>query len=195
MSKYKFLIALQIEKSRTVSKIYTKKGDLGRSSLMYTRDIPKNNSVFEALGNIDELNSFLGLMLAKVNVKSPLLLELSHVLFDLGGIIAVEKITEDDTMYIESVILSIEEEIDNFMSQLEPLKNFILPGGSEAVALIHVCRSCARRAERSVWAFSDTYSIIGKLLNRLSDYFFVLSRYQAKSEGVKEVIWRKPGER
>jgi cob(I)alamin adenosyltransferase len=176
-------------------KIYTKRGDKGSSDLVFSKEIPKPAHVFNALGDIDELNSFVGLLLAKIKEPSHFLVNLNHLLFDLGGMLAMEKITDREKEYLSSSTQNIEIEIDHMSNHLQPLTYFIVPGGSETVALIHVCRAITRRAERSVWTLSLDYAPIGQLLNRLSDYFFTLSRFQSFVEGVPEVRWKKFEER
>jgi cob(I)alamin adenosyltransferase len=178
-----------------MSKIYTKRGDQGQSDLFYSRNINKFSPVFDALGNIDELNSFIGLLVSDYDSASPFVLELPHVLFDLGAMIAMEEVNEQDQQYINQLITRCEQSIDEMTNQLEPLKVFIVPGGSRLVSLAHVCRAITRRAERSLWELDEKYSLIGQFLNRLSDYFFTLSRYICHNEGKPEYRWLKREER
>lgn len=176
-------------------KIYTKRGDQGKSDLFYSRDIHKSNPVFEALGNIDELNSHIGLLVSDTDMSLPFLTELPHILFDLGAMIAMEEVNELDKEYINGLIFKCENSIDDMTKLLEPLRVFIVPGGSRSVSLAHVCRSITRRAERSVWELNEKYELVGQFLNRLSDYFFTLSRFICLQEGKPEFRWLKREER
>jgi cob(I)alamin adenosyltransferase len=176
-------------------KLYTKRGDLGKSDLFYSRDIDKSSLIFEALGNIDELNSFLGLLMSELNNHEQFLKELPHILFDLGAMLAMENVNAIDEEYIHELISTCEQEIDRMTAELTPLKVFIVPGGSKTVSLAHVCRTVTRRAERSIWQLDIKYHLIGKFLNRLSDYFFTLSRFIAHLDGELEYSWKKRGER
>jgi cob(I)alamin adenosyltransferase len=176
-------------------KVYTKRGDQGKSDLYYTKDLPKSEAVFEALGNIDELNCFVGLLESEIHELDTFMLDLPHVLFDLGAMIAMENVSEIDEQYIQELIIKCEQSIDQMAIQLKPLKVFILPGGTKSVSLTHICRAIARRAERSVWNLNEKYVLIGQFLNRLSDYFFMLSRFICLQEGKSEIRWHKREER
>lgn len=177
-------------------KIYTKTGDKGKTSLFGKSRVDKDDIRIEAYGTVDELNSFIGVLLAHLsNLKdaSELLLKVQSKLFDIGSNLAADpsndyplpKITKED-------ILILENAMDNMNNELDPLKTFILPGGSIANGHCHVCRTVCRRAERRVVTLSkvaDTEPEIIIYLNRLSDYFFVLSRFILKKEGINEVPW------
>ncbi|HMP30928.1 MAG TPA: cob(I)yrinic acid a,c-diamide adenosyltransferase [Saprospiraceae bacterium] len=176
-------------------KIYTKRGDQGKTDLFFSRNIDKHAAVFEALGSIDELNSFIGLLVSEYPQEHHFLKELPHILFDVGGMIAMENISEVERIYIEEVIASCERCIDEMTEQLPPLKVFIVPGGSRSVSLAHVCRTITRRVERNLWVLDSRYNDIAKLCNRLSDYFFTLSRYINYQEGNEEKRWLKREER
>jgi cob(I)alamin adenosyltransferase len=174
-------------------KIYTRTGDHGETSLFGGARVPKNDPRIEAYGTIDELNSFLGIARASWP-SSTIDEELAHVqsdLFDAGAHLAspgTSRFTGIDTSRIES----LERGIDAMEAQLEPLKNFILPGGTPAAAQLHVARSVCRRAERLVVALHDesapTQSTIA-YLNRLSDYLFVAARLANLQHGVNDVAW------
>ena len=176
-------------------KIYTKRGDYGKSDLFYSTNLDKFNPMFEALGTLDELNSFIGLLSSGYPESSAFLKELPHILFDLGAMVAMEKLDVDDEVYISGLVTKCENEIDSMNLKLKQLRVFIVPGGSENVSRAHVCRSIARRTERSVWVLEKKYTPIGTFLNRLSDYFFTLSRYISNQEGGSEHIWLKREER
>lgn len=177
-------------------KIYTKTGDKGKTSLLSGQRVDKHHQRIEAYGTVDELNSFLGLLsceLTDANLINNIIL-IQNKLFNLGSLLAVEgeisfsipTITGDDSIFLES-------EIDKMNEELPELKNFILPGGNRSVSLTHVCRTICRRAERLVIKIADeseNHQLIIRYLNRLSDYFFVLSRKIAKDTNAKEVEWK-----
>lgn len=174
-------------------KIYTRTGDRGETSLFGGARVPKNDPRIEAYGTIDELNSFIGVARASWR-DSPCDAELASVqsdLFDAGAHLAspgTSRFAGIDMSRIES----LERGIDAMESELAPLKNFILPGGSMAAAQLHVARSVCRRAERLVVALHDdsapTQSTIA-YLNRLSDYLFVAARFANLRHGVPDVPW------
>jgi cob(I)alamin adenosyltransferase len=188
-------LLLQSHKIYRMPKIYTKRGDYGKSDLFYSTNIDKFSPLFDALGTLDELNSFIGLLSSGYAESPALLKELPHILFDLGAMIAMEKLDAEDEVFISELVVRCENEIDLMNMSLKPLRVFIVPGGSENVSRAHVCRSVARRAERCIWAFDKKYTPIGTFLNRLSDYFFVLSRYISHQEGGVERIWIKSEDR
>lgn len=178
-------------------KIYTKTGDKGKTSLLGGNKVPKSHLRIESYGNVDELNSFLGLLKDQEAVETRIKQQLywiQETLFSLGSILAAKsdfkgfelpKIT-----HIE--IKQIEQWIDHYDNQLPPLKNFILPGGHQAVSLCHVCRTVCRRTERSVTRLSENEELdenIIPFLNRLSDYFFILARKLSKDLNVPETPW------
>ena len=176
-------------------KIYTKGGDKGETFLYGGRRVSKDDLRIECYGTVDELNSFLGLLAAGINESdiSSFLYKIQKQLFDIGSLLAADpgkslalpEIKEED-------ILSIEQQIDNMSSQLPPLKTFILPGGSREVSYAHICRTICRRAERRCISLGhEEYvkEIIIKYLNRLSDFFFVLSRKIALDQGHDDIPW------
>lgn len=174
-------------------KIYTGNGDKGTSNLFSGRSLPKNDKLFEALGNVDELNSFLGLLIAKLKeVENITFLEnIQHLLFIVGSKLAVDGSEIHLGKISNTTIKNLENEIDRMEGFLEPLTKFILPGGSESVALAHVCRTICRRSERSIIGIAGLDEVDFIFFNRLSDYFFVLSRFLLKLEGKGEVVWDK----
>jgi cob(I)alamin adenosyltransferase len=176
-------------------KIYTKTGDSGTTSLFGGKRLGKDDMRIESYGTIDELNSFIGLVLSHLadEDQRSILLTVQNRLFDMGSVLACDPekpLLNSDIQ--ESDIVLLENAMDNMESSLEPLKNFILPGGSVAISFTHICRTVCRRAERRVISLSresEVDPMIIKYLNRLSDYFFVLSRYIALKTGVQEILW------
>jgi cob(I)alamin adenosyltransferase len=176
-------------------KIYTKTGDTGKTSLLSGERVEKSEIRIEAYGTVDELNSFIGLLLCEIIDREihEQLNVVQNKLFNLGSILATASEKSFKLPQISEVdILFLETKIDEMNENLPELKNFILPGGNKAVALCHVCRTVCRRAERETVRISNLSEkdFIGiKYLNRLSDYFFVLSRYISKLTLAKEMVW------
>ncbi len=179
-------------------KIYTKTGDKGETGLFGGERVSKNNLRLNAYGSIDELNSFLGLAVIEVtnNEVTDVLKDLQNKLFVLGSDLATPETEKNAKLKItrlpESYITDTEKTIDKFEAQLDELKNFILPGGSKGSAILHVCRTISRRAEREVVALKNTEHIgenIVIFLNRLSDLFFVLSRFENKYSDIPDTKW------
>ena len=173
-----------------LSKIYTRTGDKGTTGLGDGSRVNKDSLRVEAYGTVDELNSLVGLVLA---AQLPLdiracLTRVQHELFDLGGELCIP-----GTVRIpDSYVAVLEQDLDAFNADLPPLKEFILPGGTEAAARCHLARTVARRAERRVFSLALVENINNesvRYLNRLSDLLFVLSRVLARSEGGMEVLW------
>ncbi|MCX6266556.1 MAG: cob(I)yrinic acid a,c-diamide adenosyltransferase [Bacteroidetes bacterium] len=177
-------------------KIYTKGGDRGETSLLGGTRVSKSHERVEAYGNIDELNSFIGLIRDQdidIHYKG-VLLHIQENLFVAEALIArdPEKQTRNLPQLSEDDILMLENEIDVMNEQLPPLTNFILPGGHTVVSFCHVARTVCRRAERSLIRMnqiSPVEDIIIQLLNRLSDYLFVLARKTGKDCGAAETPW------
>lgn len=178
-------------------KLYTKTGDKGQTSLLGGKKVSKSDLRIEAYGNVDELNSFLGLLKDQKEVPARISSQfywLQENLFSIGSILATEsgfkgfelpKITDVE-------VKQIEVWIDKYSSELPELKTFILPGGHQVVSLCHVCRTVCRRTERSIIALSSTESVephIIQFMNRLSDYFFVMARKLANMLEVPETPW------
>lgn len=185
-------------------KIYTKTGDKGTTRLVDGTCVDKSNPRVEAYGTVDELNSFLGLLRAEINLVADYkaqsaqwdldLSEIQHRLFDIGSLFATEnkEIVKKLKQLEERDIHFLERQIDILTASLPPLKNFILPAGHKAAALAHVCRTICRRAERqsSVFKNEDHYHQPLIYLNRLSDYLFTLARYLNWCAKVEDVIWK-----
>ena len=180
------------------TKIYTKTGDLGNTSLIGGTKIPKSHIRIESYGNIDELNSYIGLVCCYLQdtISRGALKEIQDRLFTIGSSLACDP-NKETGMHIpdlkEDDILFLEREIDRMNDALPPMKHFILPGGHVAVSTIHITRCVCRRAERGVVNLQQheqfVEPLVIKYLNRLSDYLFVLARYIGKQLGVEELIW------
>jgi len=174
-----------------LSKIITRTGDEGTTGLGDGSRVPKDSARIEAIGTVDELNSAVGMLRAVPGLPqtvSLLLLRVQHDLFDLGGELAVPGYS----VLTEAHVLALEDAVESLNAELPPLKEFILPGGSEAAARCHMARTIARRAERRCWTLAHAQSTRGVALiylNRLSDALFVLARSLARHEGGTEVLW------
>jgi cob(I)alamin adenosyltransferase len=181
------------------TKIYTKTGDKGTTSLIGGTKVPKNDIRIETYGTVDELNSWIGLINDQCNDDSlrPELKEIQDRLFTIGSSLATDA-EKEPKMKLPDLhdadITFLEKKIDFMTEQLPAMKSFILPGGHTTVSSIHVTRCVCRRAERLAVnmqyheLFVDEKVI--RYLNRLSDYLFTLSRYVAQKLGVEEVTWK-----
>jgi cob(I)alamin adenosyltransferase len=173
-----------------LSKIYTRTGDKGVTGLGDGSRVDKDSLRVEAYGTVDELNSSVGMVLAcdlPAEVRSSLT-RVQHELFDLGGELCMPGVT----LIPESYVDGLERDLDAFNENLPPLKDFILPGGSESAARCHMARTVARRAERRVISLAHNETVNEftiRYLNRLSDTLFVLARVLARADGGSEVIW------
>lgn len=177
-------------------KVYTKTGDKGETSLIGGNRVPKNHLRIDAYGTVDELNAFVGLLRDHTGPQASrdLLYQIQNNLFVIGSNLASAPGARMALPLLEQVeIEALELAIDEMETQLEPLKNFILPGGHPAISHAHLARCVCRRAERICVALNDVSiiePIIISYLNRLSDYFFVLARFLAKELDVQETIWQ-----
>ena len=175
-----------------LTRIYTRTGDQGTTGLGDGSRIGKESLRIAALGDVDEANSVIGLLLCEAlpdDVRQ-LLTGIQHDLFDLGGEIPIP----GATLLGSSQPARHEKAIDNYNAALDPLKEFILPGGSRAAALTHLARAVCRRAERSVVALAhgeEVSTAAREYLNRLSDLLFVLARHLNKISGCGDVLWQK----
>ena len=180
-------------------KIYTKTGDTGQTSLIGGTKVPKSHIRINAYGTIDELNAFIGLLgdqLADIYIRE-MLREIQDRLFTIGSSLACDPHKEIALRIPdlrESDIVLLEKEIDTMIEKLPEMKSFILPGGHVTVSSAHVCRTVCRRAERLIVELNGVehleQPLIIKYLNRLSDYLFVLARYEAHLLGVAEIPWK-----
>ncbi len=180
-------------------KIYTKTGDLGKTSLIGGTQVSKSHIRIDSYGTVDELNSYIGLVSdyfedEKTNCT---LKEIQDRLFTIGSSLACDP-DKEPLMKIpdlnESDIEFLEIEIDSMNEILPPMKSFILPGGSVAVSTAHIARCVCRRAERCCVNMKEQLlyvdPLVIKYLNRLSDYLFVLSRYISQQSGATELKWK-----
>ncbi|MBT4120425.1 MAG: cob(I)yrinic acid a,c-diamide adenosyltransferase [Candidatus Magasanikbacteria bacterium] len=177
-------------------KIYTKTGDKGETSMLGGKRISKSCLEMEAIGEVDELNAGLGVLIAELDSEvGEKLVQVQHKLFVIGSNLAglqtdldsLPKLKKEDVEYLENWI-------DEMNKDLPELNNFILPGGCEGAALSYQSRTVCRRAERVMIGLSEKYEVddlIKQYLNRLSDLLFVLGRWLNKQEGVKEESWVK----
>ena len=176
-------------------KIYTRTGDDGTTGLFGGKRVPKYALRIESYGTVDELNSFLGLLI--VDVLDDELVEFLRTtqsrLFDVGShLAAVPDKKLSLPLVDDGLIEELEQKMDMLNLDLPELRHFVLPGSSKTNAHAHICRTVCRRAERLVVALAQEEQVdpvIIKYLNRLSDYFFVLSRWLCHLEGKEEVKW------
>ena len=179
-------------------KIYTKTGDKGETSLVSGKRVSKAHPLVDCYGDVDELNSCIGLVTAQLNdenLKSSLF-KVQNQLFNLGSNLACdnEDIRKKLPQISKKHIQWLEQEIDQHQSNLPELKNFILPGGHIAAASCQLCRSVCRRAERKLIEVSESTNIASlyiEYLNRLSDYLFVMARAINHKHGINEPQWQK----
>ena len=179
-----------------MSRIYTKTGDKGETSLIDGSRVKKNHQRIEAYGTIDELNSFIGLIRSQEISKEIVsaLIEIQKHLFIIGSILATDPKVSKKTSYEinEENIKFLEDEIDKMNIILPVLKSFVLPGGNSIVSFCHIARCVCRRAERFVIGlsnFEDENFRLKIYLNRLSDYLFVLARKIGKDTNSEETCW------
>lgn len=178
------------------SKIYTKTGDKGQTSLLGGTRLPKHHIRIEAYGNVDELNSWMGLLRDELPEKCDLIIKVQEDLFCIGSHLAndpenpagfkLPEVKEED-------ILLLEKEIDSLTSVLPEMRSFILPGGNTHVSHCHIARCVCRRAERSVVKLSEAETVDQihiKYLNRLSDLLFILARWVNKERKSEEKPWK-----
>jgi cob(I)alamin adenosyltransferase len=177
-------------------KIYTKTGDVGETSLFGGRRVLKSDLRIETYGTTDELNSWIGLLrdVNKNLSERALLKDIQDRIFTIGASLAADpenhKLKTPDLH--EEDVLQLEKAIDEMDKVLEPLRNFVLPGGHTHVSYCHIARTVCRRAERlsvALHEHNEVHPLVIKYLNRLSDYLFALSRKMAHDLGAEEVIW------
>jgi cob(I)alamin adenosyltransferase len=175
-----------------LSKITTRTGDAGETGLADGSRVAKDSPRIAALGEVDELNSVLGVLAAEAlpaEVRAALL-DIQHDLFDLGGELAIP----GQALLADAHVGRLEQLTERFNADLAPLKEFILPGGSRPAALAHLARTVCRRAERALVALARTDAVTRTArvyLNRLSDLLFVLGRTLNRAAGGTDVLWRR----
>lgn len=175
-----------------LSKIATRTGDAGTTGLTDGSRIPKHHLRVCAMGDVDELNSQIGVVLTH-SLPEPVrdrLASTQQLLFNLGGELSWPggQLVKDDD------VLGFDQALADLNDTLPPLKEFIMPGGSPATAACHVARTVARRAERAVWALHEHEPVnapVMKVLNRLSDYLFVVARVLGRADGASEAGWQR----
>ena len=178
----------------TLSRIYTRGGDEGRTSLGDGARVAKHSPRVEAYGTVDEANAAIGLVrLHTTGEADAMLARIQNDLFDLGADLCRPGADVDDgrLRVIDSQVARLEREIDAMNAELAPLRSFVLPGGSAASAYLHLARTVVRRAERLVVALAETEAVNPaaiRYLNRLSDHLFVLARY-LNDKGARDVLW------
>ncbi len=179
-------------------KIYTRQGDHGKTSLVGGTRVSKSDSLIQAYGTVDHLNSYIGLIKEyfKETAEYTFLTRIQHQLFNVGALLACEpdkqqlfKLTGISKTEVED----LEHSIDNMEAKLKKLTQFILPGGNMAAAFIHIARTICRDAETKVVHLVEKnqydFNCVVVYLNRLSDYLFVLARYRLYLDKVPEVFW------
>ena len=184
------------------SKLYTRSGDTGTTMLFGGGRTPKDHPRVEAYGTVDELNSTLGVALSFLPARGAIpkaLRGVQNELFNIGSELASRtkgKAAEKARLFLEAdaKIATLEQLIDEYDAKVSPLRTFILPSGSQAGALLHLCRTVCRRAERAAVRLSRAEPVnpaVLTYLNRLSDLLFVLARYVNKAARKPEIPWRK----
>ncbi len=183
-------------------KIYTKTGDAGETGLFGGKRVLKNHPRVKTCGDLDELNSALGLILSSIKPQNPAsalahpLGQIQNELFDLGALVASPKAPFQPSQEesLKNAVSRLEKDIDEMTESLETLKNFILPGGSETAARLFWARAVCRRAERSLCEIKEEDPSLNHALiylNRLSDYLFTAARWANKAARKPEVIWKR----
>lgn len=189
-----------------MAKIYTKTGDKGETRLVSGEKVSKAHLRLEAYGTVDELNSTIGVACSQIDLSpekekilTPLqesLFQIQNALFNIGSQLACNEaeLSKKLPNVSEGDVLKLEQKIDELEVQLTPLKNFILPGGTLAAAQFHICRTVCRRAERLCIRLqvdgTEVSPVVIQYLNRLSDLFFVMSRFCNHIERRKEIEWK-----
>ncbi len=180
-----------------LTRIYTKTGDDGTTSLGDMSRTSKNDPRLEAFATVDEANSYIGVALLHISNEDTraLLIQVQNEMFDVGADLCTPVVDEpkvEPLRVTAAMVEKLEKEIDKYNAELQPLRSFVLPSGTPASAHLHVARTIVRRAERATWhaihSFGDGVSILtARYLNRLSDLLFVLARYENLSSG--DELW------
>lgn len=179
-----------------LSKIATRTGDDGTTGLGDGSRVPKDALRVHAMGDVDELNSHIGLLLSETLPPAlrEELISIQHDLFDMGGELCIPGYT----MITLDQVARLDALLKKYNADLPPLQDFILPAGSRAAALAHICRTVCRRAERAIVTLGNTEPINDnprQYMNRLSDLLFVLSRVLNRFGGGNDVLWQKERQR
>ena len=174
-----------------LTQIATRTGDAGTTGLGNNQRVSKNSLRVHAMGEVDELNSHIGVLLCEdmTHDVRDVLVEIQHQLFNLGGELSIPGFE----LLKDEAVIALDEALENYNAQLPRLEEFILPAGTRAASLAHVCRTVARRAERAVVALGNEESIREaprQYLNRLSDLMFVLARVLNRMHGGDDVYWK-----
>ena len=187
-----------------INRVYTRQGDQGETGLAGGQRVPKDGPRIEAYGTVDELIAFLGAARstvselaagdARLEALDAILLRVEHELFNLGSILATlpEDVHPRQARITDADVRQLEVEMDRMNEELEPLRSFVLPGGSRLNAELHICRTVSRRAERAVVALGRVETVppeAVRYLNRLSDALFVWSRWASHITGAPETLW------
>ncbi len=175
-------------------KIYTRTGDNGTTSLSDGSRISKSSVLLHAYGTVDELNSFIGAVISQN--PNDFLTKVQNELFVVGGMLATPVANWEkywNVEHLDEFTAELEHEIDSLSAELEPMRGFILPQGNRLIADTHICRTVCRRAERYVVQLmeeDEAYKKVQVLLNRLSDFFFILARFFHKKEKIFETLYQ-----
>lgn len=180
-----------------ITRVYTRTGDAGETGLGTGARVPKISPRIAAFGSVDELNSYVGTVVAGAPATElrPVLQRIQNELFHVGAELCVpeaDKPTQPGPRIEVRHVAALEQLMDELSEHLTPLENFILPGGTPAAAALHVCRSVCRRAERDVLVLAAQEPVSATLLaylNRLSDALFVMARYENQRSGISDPLW------
>lgn len=182
------------------SGLYTRTGDTGTTSLVGGKRVKKNDIRIEAYGSVDELNANIGLLVTLPNLDDEfreIFIFIQNKLFNIGSYLATDNPENNMTECLglgHEAISRLEHEIDRLDSEVPPLTNFVLPGGSRRSAMAHVCRTVCRRCERRIISLADITYVdpnVLRFINRLSDFLFVFSRFNNVNNQVDEIFWNK----
>lgn len=181
------------------SNLYTRTGDRGTTSLVGGQRIKKSDLRLECYGSVDELNSFIGVLRAEEleAASAEQLAAIQNNLFVIGSNLATDTSSHELKAFSqvsEEVIIALEGWIDQLDEATPPMTGFILPAGGRSAALCHVCRTVTRRVERLLYRLEEEVPVdepLERYINRLSDYFFALARYESHRRGEPEITWQK----
>lgn len=177
-----------------MAKIYTKTGDKGSTSLVGGTRISKDSIILEAYGTADELNAFIGDVIAEENIAY--LTDIQRTLFTLGGILATEPENIEkfwNNQNLTEKVQELEREIDNMCQEIPPFQGFTLPQGSKLIAKIHICRTICRKLERKIaplYLENNLLEPCFQYVNRLSDYFYILANFIHKKHNIDIIYWK-----